>query len=299
MTVDRRRPLLVNEGEFRTDEALREAAAALGYGVHTKVRMADALAIDRSGLSNEQFSYALRAHFDWIVTDLETTKPEFAVEFDGESHDDEQVRHRDRLKDGICDKLGLPVLRIDRSGFRPTIRRSVIWYLVESWSLWKGWCEAQDDGSIPLDEDFEPWMFIERIEDDHIIFRDMSGPCRRLVERLWEARLLRSAGATHASRSRHADDPEHAEGYAWVRTVEGPLIVGRARIRAYSFLPVFDFDLAEDLAHLDLAGKLARWTEDGDRSVLEEPETASLPDLNLCNGWSFGFMGESAPPNSA
>lgn len=106
--MDRRQPLLVNEGEFRTDEALREAAAEVGYGVHTKVRIADALAIDRSGLSGEAYGYALRAHFDWVVTDLETTKPEFAVEFDGDSHQDEKVRHRDGLKDAICDRRAHP-----------------------------------------------------------------------------------------------------------------------------------------------------------------------------------------------
>lgn len=148
--MDRRRPLLVNEGEFRTDEVLREAAADLGYGIHTKVRMADALDIDRSGLSNDAYSYALRAHFDWVVTDLGTTTPEFAVEFDGDSHTAAPVRHRDALKDEVCEKLGLPLLRIDRAGYRPTIRRSVIWYLVESWRLMKSWHEAQDRGIIPL-----------------------------------------------------------------------------------------------------------------------------------------------------
>jgi hypothetical protein len=70
--MDRRRPLLVNDGEFKTDKALHEAAEALGYGVHTKVRVADALAIDHSGLHDEQYGYALRSHFDWVVTDLKT-----------------------------------------------------------------------------------------------------------------------------------------------------------------------------------------------------------------------------------
>jgi hypothetical protein len=40
--MDRRKPLLVNPDEFRTDKALRDAAAEAGYGVHVKVRVADA-----------------------------------------------------------------------------------------------------------------------------------------------------------------------------------------------------------------------------------------------------------------
>jgi hypothetical protein len=71
--------------------------------------------------------------------------PEFAVEFDVEAHEHDRVRRRDALKDSICERLGLPLLRIDRFGLRPTIRRTVIWYLVESWALWCGFSEAQDE----------------------------------------------------------------------------------------------------------------------------------------------------------
>lgn len=159
--MDRRRPLLVNEDEFRTDAALREAAAALGFGAHAKVRVADALRIEGSGITDQEYGYALRAHFDWLVTDAESTKAEFAVEFDGPSHAAEDVQRRDILKDSICEKLGLPLLRIDRFGYRPTIRRSVLWYLVESWSLWRAFDDAQEKGIIPPDEDFEPWAFLE------------------------------------------------------------------------------------------------------------------------------------------
>ena len=180
--MDRRRPLLVNEGEFRTDQALREAAATVGYGVHTKVRVADALSIDRSGLSAEAYSYALRSHFDWVVTDVETTKPEFAVEFDGDSNVSYVARRGDALKDEVSERLGLPLLRIDRAGFRPTIRRTVIGYLVESWAMWKGFNDAQENGVIPLDEIFEPWAFIEDVDQNgNIVWRDMAAPMRNMV----------------------------------------------------------------------------------------------------------------------
>jgi hypothetical protein len=277
--MDRRRPLLVNEGEFKTDEALREAAAALGYGVHAKVRVADALSIDRSGLTDDQYGYALRSHFDWLVTDLETTVPEFAVEFDGESHDDARVKHRDGLKDAICERLGLPVLRVDRSGLRPTIRRTVIWYLVESWSIWCAFTNAQDDGIIPVDEIFEPWMVIDAVDErGNIRWRDMAAPTRVFAQRLWESGALMDPGPSSVHRVGHQDDPDHAEAYAWVNTTDGHVVVGHARIRAYSFPAVLDFDLAEDLAHLELGGRLARWTE-GDASVLQDP--GALPTFGM------------------
>lgn len=296
--MDRRQPLLVNEGEFRTDGALREAAAEVGYGVHTKVRIADALTIDRSGLTAEAYGYALRAHFDWVVTDLETTKPEFAVEFDGDSHRNEVVRHRDGLKDAICDRLGLPLLRIDRAGWRPTIRRTVIGYLVESWALWRAFDEAQERGIIPLDEVFEPWAVIEGVDENgNVRWRDMAAPTRALVARLGQAGRLVSPSPWYAFRSGRPEDPDHAEAFAWVDVPGGKIIVGHALIRAYSFPAVLDMDLADDLAHLDLGAKISRLTE-GDASVLQDPATVNLPIIGGRNGWSGGGV-TLAPPKSA
>lgn len=49
MSLDRRRRILVNDAEALTDAALREAATDLGLRVDAKVRLADAVDIDRSG----------------------------------------------------------------------------------------------------------------------------------------------------------------------------------------------------------------------------------------------------------
>jgi hypothetical protein len=292
--MDRRRRLLVNEGEIRTDEALREVAADVGYRVFPKVRVADALAIDHSGLPAEAYSYALRSHFDWLVADTETSRPEFAVEFDGESHETPAARRRDALKVDICARLGLPLLRIDRAAYRPTTRRTVIGYAVEAWAAYQAFTAAQETGQIPEDEIFEPWMTIDINEDGTFSFRDIAAPSRRLVYRLHEAGLLTEWGPTDASRGPSADDPEHAEGYAWVTTVDGHLVVGHARLRTYSFPAVRSDELAEDIAHLDLAGQLSRLTE-GDRSVLVEPSAIVLPEIGTAAGWSGGWC-QMTPP---
>lgn len=294
--MDRRRRLLVNEGEIRTDEALREAAEAAGYRVHAKVRLADALAIDHSGLSSEAYSYALRAHFDWVVADIGTSRPEFAVEFDGESHETPDARRRDALKDDICGRLGLPLLRIDSAAYRPTTRRTVIGYLVEAWGSYQAFYDAQDKGLIPDDEIFEAWITLDLNEDGTYSFRDISAPSRRLVYRLHEAGILTEWGPTDASRGPSDEDREHAEGFAWVRTTDGYLVVGHARVRVYSFPAVRAEDLADEISHLDLAGRLSRLTE-GDRSVLVDPATVTLPEIGLGSGWSGGWC-ETVPPTA-
>ena len=51
--LDRHRRILVNRSEALTDGAPRDAASSLGLRVDAKVRIADAVDIERSGLSAE------------------------------------------------------------------------------------------------------------------------------------------------------------------------------------------------------------------------------------------------------
>jgi hypothetical protein len=76
LPMDRRQPLLLNEGEQRADAAF----SSRGVALNRKVRLASALNINRSGLSRDDFSDALRAEFDSLVTKEPMGSPEFAVE---------------------------------------------------------------------------------------------------------------------------------------------------------------------------------------------------------------------------
>ena len=59
----------MNEYELATDSALRDAAVRYGARVHAKVRIADV--VDIRELTGTVRSYALRAHFDFIVADAD------------------------------------------------------------------------------------------------------------------------------------------------------------------------------------------------------------------------------------
>jgi hypothetical protein len=54
-------------GESATYRIAQQVAGAHEVEVHAKLRVADAILIDRSGISNEEYSYALKAHFDALV----------------------------------------------------------------------------------------------------------------------------------------------------------------------------------------------------------------------------------------
>ena len=158
---DRRKRLLVNEWEARTDAALAEAAERCGVRVFSKVRVADVLDLDRSGVTNEQYRYGLQAHFDFVIAGLEDTKGQFVVEFDESHHlTDHKTISRDRLKAEICDRFDFPLIRIGSSYLRRELRFTLIGYLVEVWHLERAFREAQESGQIPWDEPFDPALIV-------------------------------------------------------------------------------------------------------------------------------------------
>ena len=79
--------------------------------VYAKVRLADVLRIEGSGLCAEHFEFALQSHYDFIITDL-SQKPLFAVEFDGPGHDSPAQLERDVKKDELSRRFNLPMVRV-------------------------------------------------------------------------------------------------------------------------------------------------------------------------------------------
>lgn len=110
--MDRRRKLLVNAGEEKVSGLLSQAVNAHLATVHPKVGLKDAINISSSGLSNELYEYALMAHLDFVIVD-KAGKVAFAVEFD-EMHHERNFRaiSNDQKKDFICERLGLPLIRV-------------------------------------------------------------------------------------------------------------------------------------------------------------------------------------------
>ncbi len=98
---------IFNTGESATFRIAQQVAQALEVEVHAKLRVADAIHIERSGISNEEYSYALKAHFDVLV--VRDNLPVLAIEFDGAGHD----RKKDHLKNRLCDRFELPLVRIE------------------------------------------------------------------------------------------------------------------------------------------------------------------------------------------
>ena len=119
MAATRRR--FASDGERRLYPALVKV-----YGSHSvqgHVGMGDVVASEGIGLSDAELRYLRLAHFDFVIWDSEE-RAVAAWEFDGAHHvtDPEQQR-RDRLKDSICRKAGLPLYRVSDGPSLRTIRR--------------------------------------------------------------------------------------------------------------------------------------------------------------------------------
>jgi len=151
---------LLNLPEAVTDQRLREVCNDFDAKVYAKVRVADVLPIESSGIDNGHYRYALQAHFDFVVTDSDD-KPLFAVEFDGSSHSSPEVQRRDQIKNSLCDRFALPLLRIKRK------------YLTKAFSNWdllrwfctvffvkKSWDEDVEEGRIPYEDSIFDPMFV-------------------------------------------------------------------------------------------------------------------------------------------
>jgi hypothetical protein len=152
--------ILVNKYEEITHDRLLVTCVADGARVCPKVRVKDVLPVDGSGIAPEQFSYALRSHFDFVVADREW-RPLFAVEFDGSSHETPDGERKDMLKNGLCARFQLPLLRIRATHLQRRFRQwDLLSYFVETWFLRRAFYDAQEKGLVPPEEDFDPLMVI-------------------------------------------------------------------------------------------------------------------------------------------
>ncbi len=104
---------LLNLPESVTDQRLREVCEDFDAHVFPKVRVADVLKIERSGISDSLYRYALQAHFDFVVSDSEH-QPLFAVEFDGPTHSEPNAKRRDKMKNILCERFEFSLLRVNK-----------------------------------------------------------------------------------------------------------------------------------------------------------------------------------------
>lgn len=248
--MERRRKIFVNEEEESAYLLLEKALKNRNARVFPKVRIADALLIEKSGLSIEEYSYALKGHFDYLV-EPKGQAVAFAIEFDEPYHDTEnRARHNDKLKNTICEKLGLPLLRIQIDQFQQIGKYTILGWLVELWFLYNSFIETQEKGAVPPDELFDYSAFLTSTDSDGRTEWYPFDPFTHYRRLFYD--LTESDEAFNCCVIRCKTDQGYEESISAIYLTTGGTILGKGRCRTFSYPPVSAVELAEELAVRDV-----------------------------------------------
>ncbi|MEV5142886.1 DUF2726 domain-containing protein [Streptomyces sp. NPDC052727] len=253
------RPMLVNSYEAAADRMLREVADEQGDRVTLKARLADVIDVDgMDGLSRQAKSYALAAHLDFVMVDKATSKGRFAVELDGRQHFADSVTlKRDALKDDLCERAGLPLLRITSDFARKVGRWRVLAYLTEAFYRSEAFFEAQRQGQVPYDEPFDMGSFIVRDEKGRISFDTLDAGVILAFHQHYRAgrlpALLPDVFSTDLPKQRAV------QAYGWIAVAPDRYLLARTIVRRFLFQGIGPSDLAEQLTMVELGNLAQQW----------------------------------------
>lgn len=150
---------LLNRSEVTAFRELESIAGDNGLRVFSKTRLSDVIAKGAAYLSQREFDYFTRCHCDYVITDA-AFRPLMVVEYDGPLHADARQQERDAIKNALCRRAGLGLLRInDRHVTRLYRGMSVLRWIIEVSELAKAFDAAQRNGQVPEDEPFDPAAF--------------------------------------------------------------------------------------------------------------------------------------------
>jgi len=151
---------LLNRSEEVAFRELQSIVSDNNLKVFPKSRFSDVIQKGDSFLTQREFDFYTRSHCDFVVTD-EVFRPIMIVEYDGPLHVDTKQHERDKIKNELCRRAGLGMLRInDRHVTKLYRGMSVLRWIVEVSQLEKAFYEAQANGQVPYDEPFDPAMFM-------------------------------------------------------------------------------------------------------------------------------------------
>jgi hypothetical protein len=280
---------IINHQEEAAYRELQKLAADYGYSVHIKVRLADVISIEGTGISDALYSFALKCHFDFIVCN-ENHDPLFAVEFDGPSHQEAEQRARDSKKNEICERFGLPLLRINtRHLIEKYNKASLLRWIISAWELQKAFDEAQAKGQIPADEDFDPiflWHPGETIEEVHPHWVSLK-PRRHLQQLQKQGRIP----VGHTCGFAFTDDHDNYRGMEWIDVNDGKVVAVESAMRAQLF-PLYLGELFSELMTVLLHDKLMEFLVSGEGSMDPSAVSDRLQELNQ----RFRFAGSHSGP---
>jgi len=239
-----------NNYERVTYEKLKAVADNVGAHVFSKVRLADVIPVNNSGISSEQFTFALKSHVDFLVTNTEH-EPQFCVEFDGPTHRNKEQIRRDEIKNKLLEHFDMPYLRINGRYLENRYRGlDLLTYFVDVWFLSIAFNEAQAAGHISFDEIFDPASILSNGTPGSRAWPYwLSWDLQVKIQKLYESNKVAQMSPNHWIGS-DARENLRCISSLWV-TEKGCLFV-ETGMRKHRFPAVYCSELLSQLAIYDL-----------------------------------------------
>jgi hypothetical protein len=244
---------LLTPAERRAKAVLDEIFAHKDSLILPGVKLSQVIRRRPPRVSGEQWNYATRAHFDFVVCDAVTYIPDFAVELDDTSHRQPDGRRRDRMKDAVCEAAGFDLLRVDSHALdRGPRGRRLVEYLIDAREHFRAFGEAQERGDVPPDEIGDYRLII----DQGGFVNDLAGPARLRALKAFQAGSVQGQMID----SYHFSWKDGwTESWAWLQVRDDLYLFEHARLRSYQFhCGIGPQNLAEDLAASAVGEQLPR-----------------------------------------
>ncbi|MCP1843947.1 very-short-patch-repair endonuclease [Bradyrhizobium sp. USDA 4524] len=152
---------LLNRSEEVAYRELQKITSDNALKVFPKQRLSDVIQKGKAYLTQREFDFYTRSHCDFVVTDA-AYRPLMVVEYDGPLHQtDEKQQERDAIKNDLCRRAELGMLRINDNYVTKLYRgMTVLRWIIEVTELSKAFDQAQHEGQIPRDESFDPAFIV-------------------------------------------------------------------------------------------------------------------------------------------
>lgn len=248
---------LLNKSEQRVYDELINNDSISASNVFSKVRIADVVELSKSGIRDELYTYALKAHFDFVVCDKNLI-PEFAVEFNGPSHCSPEQKYKDDLKIEICKLSHLPILQINDRYLERTYRgkMTLFSWILDVYYTQIAFDKAQEEGLVPYDEPFDPLFIISQGLDGSARWPYQIGLDARLrFQSLQKKKILYDC--TTSGILGH-DNKGVIRGAEFIRVDEEKCIYTESAMRNYSF-PADIMSLMTELMVATLGDEVSRY----------------------------------------
>ncbi|MFC1718471.1 DUF2726 domain-containing protein [Candidatus Poribacteria bacterium] len=248
-----RNPFL-NKYEQITYSKIKAVTDKVGAIVFSKVRLADVLPINGSGISDSDFRFALQSHVDFFVIDSEHL-PLFSVEFDGPRHKNQIQIERDLIKNRLLKHFGHPYIRIN-SRYLDIKYRSLdlLTYFIDVWFLSEAFDAAQQAGYVPYDEPFDPASVISGGASNGRLWPYWLSVDHQIkIEKLWKEGKIAQMIPSHWI---GVDEQNNYRCISWILTDRNKGVYIKTGMREQNFHAVHCSDLLSQIAIFELYEKL-------------------------------------------